>query len=95
MDDVKGLLVTLVKKPVIPHKISKFVSLFVRLNKPAVYAPMLAPALNAGANMPPAALVENEMIGLTNLKIGTCNSVLLWPENKLEIMVSFPDPNTL
>lgn len=93
MEDVNGLRVILVKKPVIPHRISRFVSVLVTLKNSAKTAPMLAPALSEGANIPPAAPVEKEIIGPKILKIGKYHDTCLSSVKSVFTIISLPEPS--
>lgn len=95
IEEENGLRVILVKKPVMPHRIIRLVSAFDKWNNSAKTAPILAPALSEGAKIPPDAPVENETIEPITLKIGTYHSRCFWLVNKVEIIISFPEPNVL
>ena len=67
MEDVNGLRVILVKKPVIPH--------------------------SEGANIPPAAPVEKEIIGPKILKIGKYHDTCLSSVKSVFTIISLPEPS--
>ena len=90
--DVKGERVMPVKKAVIPTTISKLALLPVNSNKPDVTAPILAPILKDGANMPPAPPMLNELIKPPIRTKGMYQATVLSPVNKVRSMISLPEP---
>src|ERR1700709_64233 len=90
--DVNGDRVTPVKKPTIPDKISKLVQAAKKWNQPATNEPTLAPALNAGVNMPPAAPVVNDNIGPAILNAGVYQCTYLAEVSRVFCMISLPEP---
>lgn len=82
MEEVKGLRVIPVRNPAIPQRTSKLVAVSERWAIFAITAPILAPAVNYGANISPAAPVEKETIGPIILRRGICQSSCLFSEKR-------------
>src|SRR3954470_4618102 len=92
MAEVKGDLVTPVKKLTIPTRISKLVSVKERCNKPAIHEPKEAPILNEGANTPPAAPEVKDMISPPIRTNGRYQCTYLSVVNKAPVITLLPEP---
>src|ERR1700754_937535 len=91
--DVNGERVTPVKNPTIPDKISILVSAAEKWNQAAIKEPTLAPALNAGVNIPPAAPVVKDNKGPRSLNTGVYPCTYLAEVSKVFCMISLPEPS--
>ena len=93
--EVNGVRVTPVKKPTMPDKINKFVFESDKCINPERKDPTLAPALNAGAKIPPDEPVVNESTGPAILINGMYQGKYLCCVNKVVAIISLPEPKTL
>src|SRR5579871_326084 len=91
--DVNGVRVTPVKNPTMPDNINRFVLTSDKCIHPEKNAPIVAPALRAGANTPPAAPVVKDKTGPAILSKGTYQGRYLSAENNDVVITSFPEPN--
>src|SRR5512146_1207669 len=94
MAEVKGVLVTPVKNPTIPASTRRLVLVADNSSQPANNEPTLAPAVNDGAKIPPAAPVVNEMIGPTILSSGVIHDMCLSSVNNIDCINPLPEPST-
>src|SRR5450432_284158 len=92
IDEVKGVRVIPVRKPTIPDRMSKFVFESVRFIHPDKTDPIEAPALRAGAKMPPAAPVLKEKIEPATRIKGAYQGRYLLEVNKISVIIVFPEP---
>src|SRR5262245_18906026 len=93
--EVKGVRVTPVRKATMPASIRMFVSDGARLSQPERVAPMLAPALRAGAKIPPAAPVVKDNNGPAMRRSGMYQLLYLSFEKREFIISSLPEPSVL
>src|SRR5580658_6978516 len=93
MADVKGVRVTPVRNPTIPDSISRLELDAARCSHPEIVAPILAPALSAGANTPPEAPVVKENIDPAIRSRGRYQGLYLFEVNSAVVISPFPDPN--
>src|SRR5579872_5514642 len=92
MADVKGVRVTPVRKAAMPESTRILASAGAKCSQPATAAPTLAPALKAGANIPPAAPDVNENIGPAIRRKGIYQLLYLLGVNRTVVIRSLPDP---
>ena len=70
----------------------KLESVGVSTNQPENKEPILAPALKAGANIPPAAPTVNERTEPIIRNKGVYQGKILFSVNKVVVMIDFPEP---
>src|SRR4051812_20906561 len=93
MAEVKGVRVTPVRNATMPDRMSRLVLESDKCIQPARVEPMLAPALSAGANTPPAAPEVKESTGPIVLSRGIYQAEYLWLVNRVVVISSLPEPS--
>src|SRR5580692_11783621 len=92
MAEVKGDLVTPVRKATIPARTNILAFEPEKLNISEISAPTVAPAPKEGANIPPAAPVVKDTIEPIILKKGKAKPTCLSGVNRAWVICDLPDP---